>query len=80
MVDPRSEETNLASTLTSLLGDFRSCLKKAGHLQGVSEKMRMFLLISLPLKHFNSFDMSHIFTESIAFRYIISKIISLHST
>ena len=27
----------------------------------------MFLLISQPIKHFKSFDMSYIFTESIAF-------------
>ena len=40
----------------------------------------IFYFISQPIKHFNSFDMSHIFTESIAFRYIISKIISLHKS
>ena len=37
----------------------------------------MFLLISQPIKHFNIFDMSYIFTESIAFWYIISKSIHL---
>ena len=38
----------------------------------------MFLLISQPIKHLSSFDMSYIFTESIAFWYMISKNIHLH--
>ena len=32
----------------------------------------MFLLISRPIKHFYSFDMTNVITEPIAFGYIIS--------
>ena len=39
----------------------------------------MFLLISQPIKHLNSLDRSFIFTESIAFWYMISKKCHNHS-
>ena len=39
----------------------------------------MFLLISQPMKHLNSLDRSYIFTESIAFWYMISKKCQNHS-